>query len=359
MKYTFFFVFLYLITTFISCKPPAVAHGTEFSKYWCWVGDREGLDWEETIKDISDMGIGGILLNGNAESYKRVAPLAESYGIHLHAWRVIMLAGKETAEDHPDWLSVNKLGVSLADSTAYVPYYRFMCPILPEVREHIYEGIREILSIDGVKGISLDYTRYVDVILPEKLWAKYGIIQDKEYPQWDYGYHPAMIEAFMNLHGYNPQKNETTGGDTLWNQFRYDQINEIANKIANMVHIKEKVISASPFPTPSIARRLVRQDWDNWKLDLVFPMVYNGMYAEEGEKWMNHCIMENLDAMSGKSCRVYTGIYIPGHRSGDFDLHDAMETVLDSGSEGISFFDYHTMTADEKAVIKEFIAAHR
>lgn len=330
-----------------------------YPKYWCWIDDRQGLDWDEVMKDISDIGIEGILLNGSVESYKKVAPLAEQYGIELHAWRVIMLAGKEVADEHPEWLSVNKNGVSLADSTAYVPYYRFMCPILPEVRAYIYQGVQEILQIDGVKGISLDYTRYVDVILPKNLWSKYDITQDKEYPRWDYGYHPAMIEAFIKEHGYNPQLNETTGGDTLWNQFRYDQITEIANAISKMVRTEGKAISASPFPTPSIARKLVRQDWDKWELDLVFPMIYNGMYEEEGEEWMSQLIEENVEAMKDKETQLYTGLYVPGHRNSDFNLKKALDVVEKSKSVGTSLFDYHTLTSEEKQIIKSHIKTYR
>jgi uncharacterized lipoprotein YddW (UPF0748 family) len=351
-----FIIIVFSFAAFLGCKPNAEL---PYPKYWCWIGDRQGLDWEDVIKDISDMGIGGILVNGSVESYKKVAPLAEQYGIELHAWRVIMLAGKELADEHPEWLSVNKNGVSLADTTAYVPYYRFMCPILPEVRNHIYNGVKEVLAIDGVKGISLDYTRYVDVILPENLWSKYDIVQDKEYPRWDYGYHPAMIKAFKERYGYNPQLNETTGGDTLWNQFRYNQITEIANEISRMVRAEGKTISASPFPTPSIARKLVRQDWDKWELDLVFPMIYNSMYKEEGADWMSKLIEENVSAMEDKDTYLYTGVYVPGHRNTEFDLSTALKLVEESESVGLSLFDYHTLTDEEKEVVKSHIQHHR
>ena len=309
MKPFHLFLLIFIIN-FLSCHK-GVHDDLSYPKYWCWIEDRQGINWEDAIKDIADIGLQGILLSGNSESYKKAAPIAEKYGVELHAWRIIMNANKTVANNHPEWLSVNKNGVSLADSMAYVPYYKFMCPILPEVREYIYQSVKEILAIEGVKGISLDYTRYVDVILPENLWSKYDIIQDKEYPRWDYGYHPAMIEAFIEKHGYNPQLNETTGGDTIWNQFRYDQITEIANEISRITREAGKSISASPFPTPSIARKLVRQDWDKWDLDLVFPMVYNSMYKEEGAEWMTNCIDENMEAVKGKQTALYTGVYVP------------------------------------------------
>ena len=357
MKKSSIFFLTILCFLLIGCKSEKEP-SLKYPKYWCWIGDRQGSDWESIIKEISDIGITGILLNGSVESYKKVAPLAEQYGIELHAWRVIMLANKDVADLHPEWLSVNKNGVSLADSTAYVPYYRFMCPILPEVRQHIYQRIEDILNIEGVKGISLDYTRYVDVILPENLWSKYDIIQDKEYPRWDYGYHPAMINAFKDKYRYNPQLNETTGGDTTWNQFRYDQITEIANEISRMTREAGKSISASPFPTPSIARKLVRQDWDKWELDLVFPMVYNSMYKEEGAEWMAGCIDENVESMKEKGTELYTGVYVPGHRNTDFNLEKAMNLIEESESVGFSLYDYFTLTDEEKNTLKEHIKNH-
>jgi uncharacterized lipoprotein YddW (UPF0748 family) len=324
-------------------------------KYWCWIGDRAGLDWAETMVDLNDIGIGGILVGGSADTYKKVAPLCDQYNIELHAWQVIMMADAKTAEQHPEWLSVNRLGHSLADSMAYVPYYRFMSPILPEVRANILEKVNKIIAVEGVKGLSLDYTRYVDAILPENLWSIYNIVQDKVYPQWDYGYHPAMIDAFQQMHGYSPLDLEEPSADTLWNRFRYDQVNAIANEIAKMGHDAGKLISASPFPTPALARKHVLQDWENWDMDIVFPMVYNGMYAEEGNEWVRSCVAENISTMSPKGCTVYTGLYVPGHRNTDFDIVEAMKTALDAGSEGISFFDYHTLTPEEKKRIKQFI----
>ena len=82
---------------------------------------------------------------------------------------------------------------------AYVDYYKFMCPALPEVREFIKKKIEAYCEVEGLNGIAIDYNRFVDVILPTTLWPKYGIVQDQEYPQWDFGYHPAMIEKFKAL----------------------------------------------------------------------------------------------------------------------------------------------------------------
>jgi hypothetical protein len=84
-----------------------------------------------------------------------------------------------------------------------------MCPNLPEVRQNLVDRVTELCQIDGIEGICLDYCRLVDVVLPVSLSYIYNITQDGEvFPQWDFGYHPAMLEEFMAKHGYDPREQE-------------------------------------------------------------------------------------------------------------------------------------------------------
>ena len=61
-------------------------------------------------------------------------------------------------KEHPEWFSVNRNGQSLADTTAYVDYYKFMCPALPEVREFIKKKIEAYCEVEGLNGIAIDTT---------------------------------------------------------------------------------------------------------------------------------------------------------------------------------------------------------
>jgi hypothetical protein len=79
-----------------------------------------------------------------------------------------------------------------------------MCPNLPEVRQNLVDRVKQLCEIDGIEGVCLDYCRLVDVVLPVTLSYNYNITQDGEvFPQWDFGYHPAMLEEFKNLYGYD------------------------------------------------------------------------------------------------------------------------------------------------------------
>ena len=234
--------------------------------------------------------------------------------------------------EHPEWFSVNRNGKSLADTTAYVDYYKFLCPALPEVREFIKEKIKSYCEVEGLNGIAIDYNRFVDVVLPTTLWPHYGIVQDREYAAWDYGYHPAMLEKFKEQYGYDPRGQEDPSSDVKWRQFRCDRITEVANMIAEVVHSYGKTMAASPFPTPKMASRMVRQDWGKWNLDIVFPMVYHTFYTED-VSFISDCTVENARDKNDK-----TVLYCGMTATDGPEMFACMDAALNSGAQGIAVF---------------------
>lgn len=342
---------------FSGCESPKEEEG--LPEYWVWMNYRSTADWDQTFQKLQQTGIRGVLLHARVEDYPKVIPVAEQYGIDIHAWQWILNRPYgDIPAKHPEWLSVNREGMSLAEDTAYVGYYKFLCPALPEVREYLVNDLEKIVQIDGVKGLSLDYCRFVDVILPENIQPKYDIVQDKEYPQWDYGYHPAMIEKFMDKHGYDPREQADPSTDTAWLQFRYDQVTEVANLLAEMTHRHGKIISASPFPSPSIARKLVRQDWDKWDLDIVFPMMYTGFYADGGEQWLAECTRESVTSVEPKGTKVYSGLFAPHHKNDTLDLTRAMTIARGNGASGIAIFSYPGLDSLQWIELEEYIETY-
>jgi hypothetical protein len=101
-------------------------------------------------------------------------------------------------------------------------------------------------------------------------------------------------------------------------------------------------ISAAVFPTPAIARRLVRQSWDEWPVDAVFPMLYHTFY-EEGLSWIGACVQEGSTAMESRAgnpnppARLMAGLYLP---SLDADERiSAAGIARESGAHGVSLFE--------------------
>ena len=205
---------------------------------------RPGMNFDSICSVMNETGIDGVMLNApSPDDYRKAIPIAHKHRIEVYAWLWTMNLehGRDSmVKAHPNWLSVNRKGESLANTNAYVGYYKFMCPALPEVREYIKNKVKDYCEVEGLNGIAIDYHRFVDVILPTTLWSRYNIVQDKEYPEFDYGYHPAMIKLFKEKYGYDPRELEDPSSDEKWLQFRCDQITEVANEIAGCINIIQK-----------------------------------------------------------------------------------------------------------------------
>ncbi len=329
------FLLLVITATLASCdnNPEKL---TEYPMFWTWLDYRPGMNFDSVCAVMSETGIDGVMLNApSPDDYRIAIPIAHQHGIEVYAWLWTMNLEHDRdsiVKEHPEWFSVNRKGESLADTKAYVDYYKFMCPALPDVREHIKKKIIAYCEVEGLNGIAIDYHRFVDVILPTTLWSRYGIVQDKEYPEFDYGYHPAMIKLFMEEYGYDPRELDDPSTDDNWLQFRCDQITEVANEIAEVVHSYGKVMAASPFPTPAMSRKMVRQDWGKWNLDIVFPMVYHNFYTGD-LSFISDCMIEDV-----RDKNSMTTLYCGMTASNSPLMFDCMDSALNNGAEGISIF---------------------
>ncbi|MDR2037872.1 MAG: hypothetical protein LBQ60_08115 [Bacteroidales bacterium] len=316
-----------------------------YPMFWTWLNYHPGSNFDSICSVMKETGLDGVILNAaSPDDYRKAVPIARKYGLEVYAWLWTMNLEHDREnilKTHPEWLSVNRKGQSLADTTAYVNYYKFMCPALPEVREYIKNKIRAYCEVEGLNGIAIDYHRFVDVILPTTLWPKYGIVQDREYPEWDFGYHPAMIELFKSKYGYDPREQEDTSVDEKWLQFRCDQITEVANEIADVVHSYGKVMAASPFPTPAMSRKMVRQDWGKWNLDIVFPMVYHSFYTGD-VSFISDCTIDNVKTKNPHTT-LYCGLMAPNSP----EVFECMDAALNNGAEGIAIFTVGSLRSPE------------
>jgi len=328
------------------------AETAEYPLFWTWMSFGEEKSFDSLCQAAKYNGFDGIILNaGTADDYRIAVPIARKHDLEVYAWTWTINPEHDRdtiLKNHPDWMSVNRMGVSLAEHQAYVGYYLFMCPALSDVREHIKTKIRQLCEIEGLTGIAIDYHRFVDVILPTTLWPRYGLVQDQEYAEWDYGYHPAMIEKFQALHGYDPRDQEDPAQDAKWAQFRCDQITEVANEIAEVVHSYGKKMGASPFPTPEMAKQMVRQDWGKWNLDIVFPMVYSGFYTGDPE-FISDCTIESAKTKNNMTA-LYCGMTpAPGQK-----FIESMDAALNNGSEGIALFTMQGIRTEDLALFKHY-----
>lgn len=323
------------------------------TKNWVWVPEldhpRTTDEWKAAFATMKSYGIDAILpeiYNGHEAFYASqkfpvkqdvlgtILPLAKAEGLEVHAWMWSMpCMVPEIMQKHPDWYNVNAKGESAVNKPAYVPYYKFLDPGRPEVREWVQGTVKELASIPDLTGVHLDYIRHPDAILPTALWKKYGIVQDKVYPPYDYGYSDYERAEFKKKYGIDPMQLKDPNDNKDWFQFRLDMVVNLVNDyLVPAAHEKGKMITAAVFPGPSLARKMVRQDWGRFKLDAFLPMLYN-IYYNAGPEWVEKYTHEGV-VTTGKP--IYSGLYIqPANPAG---LTALVKAALTGGASGVSLF---------------------
>ena len=324
---------------------------TADAKHWIWVSpdpsENPALLWKKYL-EWAKAGIKGIFFEQDNENHFRSA---KSAGLEAHRWIwTLNRNDEELLKTHPDWYSMNRKGESCATNPPYVGYYRWLCPSKPEVTEFLTNQVKNILLKSYVDGIHLDYIRYCDVVLPVNLWEKYNLIQTSELPEYDFCYCPTCREKYKAQTGADPLDLKYPDQSPSWRRFRYDQVNNLVNHLADVAHQLKKPITAAVFPTPEIAHRLVRQDWTNWNLDGICPMIYHGFY-KESVSWIGDAVKEGVNGLCGR-VPLYAGLFLSDFKS-DEEIHQGITISLQNGASGIVFFgnvDGRVLTIFEQAL---------
>ncbi|NOQ98265.1 MAG: family 10 glycosylhydrolase [Calditrichae bacterium] len=334
--------------------------GLRRTKNWVWITpDIEATDdeWKRRFEQLKNAQIDAILpeiYNGTfafygssrlpvkAEYLERLIPIAKSFQLEIHAWMWTMpCMVKDIQKKHPDWYMVNAQGQSCVSKPAYVDYYKFLCPSKEEVQDFIQGTVKELSDYD-VDGIHLDYVRYPDVILAKGLWSKYNIVQDKEYPQYDYCYCETCRKKFKSQEGIDPVTIKEPSMHQAWLQFRYDQVtNLVNNKLIPIAHKNAKVISAAVFPN----WKNVRQQWSEWKLDAVMPMLYNRFYLANAE-WIKQFTKAGIQSLK-YDAKYYSGLMVD-----EPDLFkDYVHKAFEGGAQGISLFSLNALSDEHLKIL--------
>ena len=367
--------FFLVVITIISCKSDVKKSEPIEETYkipvYAWMGlDEEASDDELSteFKAFKKRGVDGLMFSAGHDpaAYKRVGAIAKSTGLDFHAWIPTMIQNDKPELKH-EWYAVNRNGESAFDKPAYVEHYRFLCPNKEEVYEFLSKLYGDVASVAEVDGIHLDYIRFPDVILARGLWEKYGLVMDKEYPQFDYCYCDTCTSDFKSVSGIDISKIEDPTQLEEWKQFRYDLITQMVSRLSEVVHGKNKKITAAVFPGPdSQAKKLVRQEWDKWSLDAYYPMNYNDFYLE-GTDWIGSVTKEEVEA-AGTQTPVYSGLFIcptPATKSKEADpenhgllpeeLEAAISESIKNGAAGICLFTPGRMTDAHWEVFQKVI----
>ncbi len=303
-------------------------------------GQRSAAEWQDRFAQLRAIGVGGVLVADGDIAVLSAAARAAGLQFHRWIWTLNRSGDALVKQQHPEWFTISRSGESSLTKPPYVSYYQWLCPTRPEVRAYL-RGVVDALARDAaVDGVHLDYVRHSDVILPVGLWPKYNLVQDREYPQFDFCYCAVCRAAFRAQTGRDPLKLADPTADADWREFRWNSVTGLVRVLAEAVHARSKPISAAVFPTPTIARQLVRQAWEQWPVDTVFPMLYHGFY-NEGLDWIGTGVKEGVAALS-QDTPLHAGLYLPDLNPDQ--LASAIGIARQAGAAGVSVFEMNALT---------------
>ena len=325
---------------------------------WTWFhanNTTSAASWRARFARLRASGITGILVADG--DIARIAGAAKAEGLEVHRWFFTMYRSTDrwAKRNHPEWFSVSREGRSSLTHPPYVPSYNWFCPNRDGVREYLRDSVDRIAAEPNVDGVHLDYIRFIDVILPRGLWSRYGLVQNQEMPQFDFCYCDVCREKFRQQSGIDPIKLEDAPANEAWREFRWNSITELVTFLSRTVRAGKKHLSAAVFATPTLARTCVRQAWEKWPLDQVFPMLYHNFYLENVE-WIGRATREGVQALPA-GVPLYAGLFVP--RLTPQELRTAISLTRDAGAAGVALFSMPRLTTAHLAQLNSFITDER
>ena len=339
-------------------------------KVWAWMSGKTTMteqEWESMFGKASEAGIDAIILEchggypevlGDSTSFRDSAaikiieialPYAQKHNIELHAWIwTTNRTEKSLRSAHPEWYQVNAQGESCLDIKLYNrEHYRWLCPSRPEALEYMKERIAELASIEGLAGVHLDFIRYPDAILPYGLHESRGVVQDKVYPLWDFCYCEVCRGNFKTQTGIDPVELEDPTSNNEWMQYRWDVLSSFASELCKEIKAHGKVATAAVFASPEESKKLVRQDWANFRnIDILFPMIYHKFYNWE-DPMVETATREGVEALkaAGNPAALCSGLFV-GHVPKD-RIPEFFGYAKNGGSQGVCLFSLEGINRNE------------
>jgi uncharacterized lipoprotein YddW (UPF0748 family) len=328
------------------------AGGQSDFRAWVWFHASRPDDrayWQRRFASLRDVGITGVLVEGSHSGTKAIADAARANGIEFHRWIFTNYRyfDRFAKREHPEWFSVSRNGDSSLTKPPYVPQYNWLCPTREPVRQYLRGIVDGIARRPEVDGVHLDYIRFIDVILPRGLWSRYNIVQDREYAQYDFCYCSVCVDKFRRQSGIDPRQLKDPAENVAWREFRWNAITEMVTLLGQAARAHNKKITAAVFATPSLARQLVRQAWDNWPVDAVFPMLYHNFYQQD-VAWIGRATREGVAALP-RTTPLYSGLFLP--RLDPSQLAQAIALSRDAGARGVALFSLNTLNTARRSAL--------
>ena len=308
-------------------------------------------EWVDFFEKFKEAGITEYFINASIDQLEYLIELTNNINVNIHGWIwTLNRPNDKKTIKNKNWYSVNKKGHNSYSYRPYVDYYQWLSPFSVGARNYVKDNISKIAKIKDIASVHLDYIRYCDIVLPITLQDKYKLNQLHEMPEYDFGYHPNARMTFKNKYGIDPLEIDNNKLSKKWNQFRYDAITSLVKELKVIAHENSTKLSAAVFPYPEMSRKMVRQDWSSWGLDILCPMNYHHFY-DENINWIGKSVALGIKDVTSK-CKYLSGVFVGALNSNN--LNEAIIESLKNGANGISLFSAEGISDNHLKVIKSF-----
>jgi uncharacterized lipoprotein YddW (UPF0748 family) len=269
---------------------------------------------------------------------------ARGTGLRVHAYMNVLPGWKGRSEppaeakqlwtQHPDWFMVDSLGAKMLPTSGW---YSFLNPVLPEVRAHLRDIVRELCRYD-VAGIHLDYIRYphdYHIVAPEI----YPDASEEEIMRHaEFSYDPSSLAELVDRFGWDVTKKQIT-------RFRCDSVTRVVRDISYVMQAEKPgncLLSASVKGNPVEGKLSAYQDSGSWAREGVVDWVVQMNYATRSfPRYLSD--MRKAAGRKGFRSSVIVGIYCKNDIA---DILEQIDLAEDSRCRGLAFFSY-TFLFDE------------
>jgi len=278
----------------------------------------------------------------------RICAKAHAQGLEVHAWINVYLvwsagdlprAALHVVNAHPDWISVRSDGRRLVEMLPEEFQEEkvegmYLAPGNPDVKRHLRDLVREIVTRYPVDGIHLDYVRY-----PEPT-VGYDVHTRTQFER-EFGVDPMKLEQpdseFIALIG---------GADRLpdlrarWIQWKREQITNLVRDLRHDLDQTGRKIklTAAVIADQNAALNRYLQDWPAWMkeglLDAAVPMAYS-----PSTPIVERQIRAAMEVPTKRQVWAGIGIYNEGPR----DAAEKIRRARLLGVDGIALFSYDAL----------------
>ncbi len=252
--------------------------------------------------------------------------------IRVHAWVENFFVGRfDHVEDsfwhqhHPTWILKNRDGSSLQKNEVN---YLFLDPAHPEVRAYTRKLYQEILAVEHLESLHLDYIRYP---------LMYDITPPNIFD--DVGYTEGSLNEFSTLNHLEGSIIELLATPKVyqaWCTYRIGVIDSFVHEVYQLAKEKKVGLSAAVFGNPEHAIKHKMQDWNTWLqkgwLKLIIPMAY---YKDSSRVFDE---VKQMKSRLPKDVLMFAGI-APFMMHLSVDEHKAQYlSSLKAGADGVAMF---------------------